>query len=96
MESKLDGNGKVNWIKPKLSDRVQFLKRMERLANVELNETEINNQHDIKIENEYDKIERMIEENKIQEAFFKARSMAAEGDKRAELLVKKILRKLNK
>ncbi|MFQ3321411.1 MAG: hypothetical protein ACI9O1_000496 [Candidatus Thalassarchaeaceae archaeon] len=96
MESKLEDSDKVSWIKPKLSDRVQFLKRMEKLANVELNELEINNQHDTKTDNEYDNIERLIEENKIQEAFFKARSMAAEGDEIAEILVKKILRELNK
>jgi hypothetical protein len=69
---------------------------MEKLANVELKEPKINIQQDTKIENEYENIERMIEENKIQEAFFKSRSMAAEGDKTAELLVKKILGMLNK
>ena len=69
---------------------------MEKLANVELNELEINNQHDTESDNEYDNIERLIEENKIQEAFFKARSMAAEGDEIAEILVKKILMELNK
>lgn len=93
MEDKLGGIESKPWKVPKISQRVDFLRKMEEISNsiIEVEELEqIEENNGLK-----EKIEFMIEQNRISEAFFMTRRLAAEGDEEALILVQDILELMN-
>lgn len=89
MEDKLEGLESRPWKVPKISQRVDFLRKMEEISNsiIEVEEKGL-------IEEKIGlkkKIELMIEQDRISEAFFMTRRLAAEGDEEALILVEEIL-----
>ena len=93
MEDKLGGIKSKPWKVPKISQRVDFLRKMEEISNsiIEVEELEqIEENNGLK-----EKIEFMIEQNRISEAFFMTRRLAAEGDEEALILVQDILELMN-
>ena len=93
MEDKLGGIESKPWKVPKISQRVDFLRKMEEISNsiIEIEELEqIEENNGLK-----EKIEFMIEQNRISEAFFMTRRLAAEGDEEALILVQDILELMN-
>jgi len=89
MEDKLDGLKSSPWKVPKISQRVDFLRKMEEISNSKIEVKEVVlTEKKIGLKN---KIEEMIEQDRVSEAFFMARRLAAEGDGEALLLVEEIL-----
>ena len=89
MEDKLDGLKSSPWKVPKISQRVDFLRKMEEISNSKIEVKEVGlTEKKIGLKN---KIEVMIEQDRVSEAFFMARRLAAEGDQEALLLVEEIL-----
>lgn len=94
MQRKMDEKSDISWKKPRVEDRVLFLKKMEELTydNADKN-TKYKKSEPIIIDI-YSKLEIMINSDEKSKAFFIARQMAAEGDKRAELIVKEIIKEM--
>jgi len=93
MEDKLVGLESKPWNVPKITRRVEFLKKMEDISNSIIDIQEIE-----KVENEVgltEKIELMISQGRISEAFFMTRRLAAEGNEVAKSLVNRILELMN-
>ncbi|MBK65026.1 MAG: hypothetical protein CMB47_05850 [Euryarchaeota archaeon] len=93
MEDKLEGRKSKPWKIPKISQRVDFLKKMEQISNsiIEIEEVELITQK-IGLK---EKVKLMIAQDRISEAFFMTRRLAAEGDKEALILVEEILELMN-
>jgi tetratricopeptide (TPR) repeat protein len=93
MEDKLEGIESKPWSVPKLSQRVDFLKKMEEISNsiIEVKESGLIVQK-IGLK---EKVELMIGQDRISEAFFMTRRLAAEGDEEALILVEEILELMN-
>lgn len=89
MEQKLDGHDLIPWKRPNIDMRKQFLKKMENLSKTMVHEDGEDIPDKIGIT---EKVEDMIKQNRISEAFFLVRRLAAEGDPEGKLLVDKILR----
>lgn len=97
MENLLEGTENEPWTRPKIDHRIQFLKRMEEISyhtNTKIQEKPI--EDIVKNENIADKIENLIKDDRISEAFFLARSLAAKGDEEAKVMVDKILKVMEK
>ena len=92
MESQIDGRGKVPWKLPDIRDRVEFLTRMQSLA--ENHYQEMNQLNDESTDGteltELQIAEELLTEGRISEAFFVARRLAAEGDSKAMALTERI------
>ena len=92
MESQIDGRGKVPWKSPDITDRVEFLTRMQSLAENKNHETIPSNDESID-ESELTELqiaEELLTKDRISEAFFIARRLAAEGDSKAMALTERI------
>ena len=90
MESLIDGKGKLAWKAPDISDRLEFLSRMEVLARPtdELMPEETQDENTELAELDYAK--QLFEKDRLSEAFFIARRLAAEGDSEGKLLAEEI------
>ena len=90
MESLIDGKGKLAWKAPDISDRLEFLSRMQVLARptAELMPEETQDENTELAELDYAK--QLFEKDRLPEAFFIARRLAAEGDSEAKLLAEEI------
>ena len=90
MESLIDGKGKLAWKAPDISDRLEFLSRMQVLARptAELMPEETQDENTELAELDYAK--QLFEKDRLSEAFFIARRLAAEGDSEAKLLAEEI------
>ena len=90
MESLIDGKGKLAWKAPDISDRLEFLSRMQVLARptAELMPEETQDENTELSELDYAK--QLFEKDRLSEAFFIARRLAAEGDSEAKLLAEAI------
>ena len=90
MESLIDGKGKLAWKAPDISDRLEFLSRMQVLARptAELLPEETLDENTELSELDYAK--QLFEKDRLPEAFFIARRLAAEGDSEAKLLAEEI------
>lgn len=90
MESLIDGKGKLAWKAPDISDRLEFLSRMQVLARptAELMPEETQDENTELAELDYAK--QLFEKDRLPEAFFIARRLAAEGDSEAKLLAEAI------
>lgn len=90
MESLIDGKGKLAWKAPDISDRLEFLSRMQVLARptAELLPEETQDENTELSELDYAK--QLFEKDRLSEAFFIARRLAAEGDSEAKLLAEEI------
>ncbi len=90
MESLIDGKGKLAWKAPDISDRLEFLSRMQVLARptAELMPEETQDENTELSELDYAK--QLFEKDRLPEAFFIARRLAAEGDSEAKLLAEEI------
>ena len=92
MESQIDGRGKVPWKSPDITDRVEFLTRMQSLAENKHQETNPSNDESTD-ETELTELqiaEELLTKDRISEAFFIARRLAAEGDSKAMALTERI------
>ena len=89
MNEWVDGSVGRAWSNPVISDRVDFLERMRKLAKPA--EEAIPNEKDADRLGPYDEIEYLRGTSRLGEAFFLARKMAAEGDERALMMTKEIL-----
>jgi hypothetical protein len=80
MGAKMDGRVSEPWREPGVSQHVDFLKRMQQLATstVEENSTTVNDT-EYKSSDPLEQIHLMLSEERLAEAFFLARRMAAEG-----------------
>lgn len=90
MESLIDGKGKLAWKAPDISDRLEFLSRMQVLARptAELMPEETQDENTELAELDYAK--QLFEKDRLSEAFFIARRLAAEGDYEGKLLAEEI------
>ena len=90
MESLIDGKGKLAWKAPDISDRLEFLSRMQVLARptAELMPEETQEENTELAELDYAK--QLFEKDRLSEAFFIARRLAAEGDSEGKLLAEEI------
>ena len=90
MESLIDGKGKLAWKAPDISDRLEFLSRMQVLARptAELLPEETQDENTELAELDYAK--QLFEKDRLSEAFFIARRLAAEGDSEGKLLAEEI------
>ena len=90
MESLIDGKGKLAWKAPDISDRLEFLSRMQVLARptAELIPEETQDENTELAELDYAK--QLFEKDRLSEAFFIARRLAAEGDSEGKLLAEEI------
>ena len=90
MESLIDGKGKLAWKAPDISDRLEFLSRMQVLARptAELMPEETQDENTELAELDYAK--QLFEKDRLSEAFFIARRLAAEGDSEGKLLAEEI------
>ncbi len=90
MESLIDGKGKLAWKAPDISDRLEFLSRMQVLARptAELMPEETQDENTELAELDYAK--QLFGKDRLSEAFFIARRLAAEGDSEGKLLAEEI------
>ena len=91
MESLIEGKGKIAWKAPDIADRVDFLIRMQDLATPasEIEKEMVDSKEELKI-SEKDYARQLFTEQRLSEAFFIARRLAAEGDSEAKLLAEQI------
>ena len=78
MESKMDLGDSVSWNTPGIDSRVEFLRRMQTLANQSISSTQ-EMEKGVEEVIPFDEIDVLLNENRLTEAFFLARRMAAEG-----------------
>ena len=74
----MDLGDSVSWNSPGIDTRVEFLRRMQTLANQSLSSTE-EMEKGVEQVIPLDEVDGLLNENRITEAFFLARRMAAEG-----------------
>jgi len=91
MEAKMDGRVSEPWKEPEVSRRVDFLTRMQQLAtpNEEKIPTTVNESDEVP-SNPLEEVHILLNEERLSEAFFLARRMAAEGVEGAIDLVETI------
>jgi len=91
MEAKMDGRASKPWKEPEVSRRVDFFTRMQQLAtpNVENIPTTVNESNEVS-SNPLEEVHLLLAEERLSEAFFLARRMAAEGVEGAIDLVESI------
>ena len=91
MESQIDGKGKMAWKAPDIAARVEFLSRMQVLATPASEATVEQSETPTERENyELENARQLFSEQRLSEAFFIARRLAAEGDSDAKLLAEQI------
>ncbi len=90
MESLIDGKGKIAWKTPDISDRVEFLTRMQVLANPTLEIKKDGDEQEVNELTEIDYARKLYTEERLSEAFFICRRLAAEGDSEAKSLAEQI------
>ena len=78
MEKEIDGSKKTAWNPPGISQRMDFLRKMEEMASLESEEI-IREVDDMESSGPLEIVHRLIAEERISEAFFKSRRLAAEG-----------------
>jgi len=91
MEAKMDGRASKPWKEPEVSRRVDFFTRMQQLAtpNIENIPTTVNESNEV-FSNPLEEVHLLLTEERLSEAFFLARRMAAEGVDGAIELVESI------
>jgi tetratricopeptide (TPR) repeat protein len=91
MEAKMDGRISKPWKEPEVSRRVDFLTRMQQLAthNDENIPTTVNEPDEVS-SNPLEEVYLLLADERLSEAFFLARRMAAEGVEGAIELVESI------
>lgn len=92
MESLIDGKGKLAWKAPDISDRLEFLSRMQVLARPTSELAPVETKDEDTELSELDNAKQLFEKDRLSEAFFIARRLAAEGDLEAKLLAEEIQR----
>ena len=90
MAGAMDGGSRKPWSRPPVESRAAFLEGLQRFANVE-GPTEPQEQEEDP-EEEDDPVRSLINEGRLNEAFFLARRRAAEGQEGAEQLLSEISR----
>ena len=96
MEAKMDGRAPTPWKVPEVTQRVEFLKRMQKLSMSPSNDVrddvvpEISSNTDI-----FGEVAHLRSEGRSSEAFFLARRMAAEGIDGALELVEEIRKEMS-
>ena len=90
MESLIDGKGKMAWKAPDISDRLEFLNRMQVLARPTSELAPVETQDEDTELSELDYAKQLFEKDRLSEAFFIARRLATEGDSEAKLLAEEI------
>ena len=76
----MDGRVSEPWREPGVSQHVDFLKRMQQLATSTVEETPTTlNETEYKHSDPLEQVHLMLSEERLAEAFFLARRMAAEG-----------------
>ncbi len=92
MEDKIDGRTTKPWKSPDISDRVEFLTRMQSLAENKHQDTisSIGESTEEQGLTELQIAEELLTKDGISEAFFIARRLAAEGDSEAKSLAERI------
>mgnify|MGYP001164859842 CR=1 FL=1 len=93
MEGDMDGLGKTTWNPPGISQRVDFLRKMEDMASMEIEEGD-EDTGVIEIEDPLSFIEQLIVEERFSEAFFKSRRLAAEGNDGALEIYEKLRKRM--
>ncbi len=78
MESKMDEGVPESWNTPGIDSRVEFLQRMQDLAGQSSTSSESMMQDEVE-ELPLNEVDALLEANRLTEAFFLARRMAAEG-----------------
>jgi len=94
MESIIDGKGKIAWKTPDIADRVEFLTRMQVLANPTLEIVKEEEEEGGGL-SEIDYARKLFTEERLSEAFFICRRLAAEGDSEAKSLAEQIREAMN-
>ena len=80
MGAKIDGEASKPWREPGISQHVDFLKRMQQLATSTVDENPNTvNDTEYKSSDPLEEVHLMLSEERLAEAFFLARRMAAEG-----------------
>jgi len=96
MEVKMDGGKKIPWKEPIVSNRVDFLKKMENMATpknyIENLESVSSEKDEVDI---YKRITNLRSQNNLSGAFFLSRQLAAEGDERGIKLVDEIMEEMS-
>ena len=90
MEGLVEGKNTRPWRTPEISDRVQFLDRMQKLSargRMEISEIEEEDSDEFP----FSEVDMLIQDGRTSEAFFLARRMAAEGIDGAESKVNELL-----
>ena len=96
MESKMDGRSPGPWKAPEVTQRVQFLERMQQLATPSFEEVaEVELNVDAAAPDVFEEVSRLRSCGRSSEAFFLARRMAAEGIEGALKLVNEIRDEIN-
>jgi len=91
MEAKMDGRVSEPWKEPGVGQKVDFLKRMQKLATLTDEEPRAGEEEDdADTSDPLKEIRRLLSEERTAEAFFLARRMAAEGVSGAVELVESI------
>ncbi|MEC7707083.1 MAG: hypothetical protein VX723_03905 [Candidatus Thermoplasmatota archaeon] len=78
MESKMDELGFESWNTPNVDSRVEFLQRMQNLASQSSTSPKAD-EGNLVTELPLFEVDALLQENRLTEAFFLARGMAAEG-----------------
>ena len=78
MEREIDGSKKTAWNPPGISQRIDFLRKMEEMASLDNGEI-IQEADEKESHGPLDIIHQLIREERISEAFFKSRRLASEG-----------------
>ena len=79
MESKMDEVGFESWNTPSVDSRVEFLQRMQNLASQSSTLPIVEEEKRVIGEPPLFEVDALLQENRLTEAFFLARGMAAEG-----------------
>ena len=95
MESLIDGKGKIAWKTPDIADRVEFLTRMQVLANPTLEIAKDDDEQEVDELSEIEYARKLFTEERLSEASFICRRLAAEGDLEARTLAEQIREVMN-
>jgi hypothetical protein len=96
MEAKMDGRAPTPWKVPEVTQRVEFLKRMQKLSMAPSDDIRDDVVLDISSGNDiFEEVAHLRSEGRFPEAFFLARRMAAEGIDGALELVEEIRREIS-
>jgi len=96
MEAKMDGRAPTPWKVPEVTQRVEFLKRMQKLSMSPSNDVRDDVVPDISSNTDiFGEVAHLRSEGRSSEAFFLARRMAAEGIDGALELVEEIRKEMS-